>query len=392
MPHRNARRRTWSATSLTRAAILCLAAGLPLGAEARAQEVFAGVSLKILNAHAPPGGMTQLIVTLTEPKPIVTGTADLAFDSAVLGPVMGVALYSPAGALSDAAGTAVVSDGRLTVRTTSPSAEFGTAGAVPILTVAISVRPDAPPFAQSAFSLDPATSLWVDPFGQPYAQKVKSGKFEIGGTLSISDVFPGGGFLPAGSTVSVRGLGFVPGSIVEIDGVPVASTAFVSDAQIDVTTGADADLYGRRVTVKNPDLSRAAYFSYLRAAWLGQTRRALLAATDPIFSPQTFSSAFFASSVPDGRFFAFALQNPAPGPADVQLELRSTGGATLASAAVTLPPRTRLSRDLTELFGPLPAGGGLIFVRSSAPVQMLGLLGDETAGTVEPVTASLAFP
>ena len=38
-----------------------------------------------------------------------------------------------------------------------------------------------------------------------------------------------------------------------------------------------------------------------------------------------------------------------------------------------------------------PADAFLV-VRSSSPVQMLGLLGDDGAGTVEPVAASLAFP
>lgn len=374
------------------AAFVSLSAGLPLGAAARAQEVFDGVSLKILNTRSPAGGMTQLLVTLTEPKPIVTGIASLSFDSGVLGPVMGVALYSPAGAQSDVAGTAVVSGGRLTVRTTSPGAEFGTGAAVPILAVAISVHPDALPTAESFLALDPAGSSWLDPTGVPYAQHVKSGKFQVGGSLSISDVFPGTGLLPAGSTVNVRGLGFVPGSIVEIDGVPVTATTLVSSTQLDVTIGADSDLYGRRVTVKNPDLARTSYFSYLRAAWLGQSSHALVAATDPIFSPQAFSSALFATSAPAGKFFAVALQNPGASPAQVQLDLLSDAGAPVASQAVTLGPRTRFSRDLLELFGATAASASVLSVRSTSPVQSLGLLGDEAAATVEPVTAWLALP
>jgi hypothetical protein len=146
------------------------------------------------------------------------------------------------------------------------------------------------------------------------------------------------------------------------------------------------------VRVKNLDLSRASYRAYLRAQWIGRSSRTLLADTDPIFSPVAVTGAFFTASPSSGQFFGLALQNPAATAADVTVELRSSS-ATVASTAVTLPARTRISREVPELFAgqPMPAGGVLV-VRSSAPVQMLGLLGDETAGTVEPVLASLAFP
>jgi hypothetical protein len=387
------RRAQWTTQSF-RVLALCLLGGLPVAAKGDGSSAcFSGVSLKVLNSSAPPGGTIQLTVTVTEPKPIITASAGISFDTGVLGPVMGVALYGPAGASSDAAGTAVPSGNALTVRTTSPSGGFGTDVAVPILAVTLGVRPDANPGSQSMLVLDPATSFWIDPLGQPYAQQVKSGSFEVGGTLSINDVFPGTGLLPAGAAVSVRGMGFQPGAIVEIDGVAVASTTFVSSSEVDVTIGAAADLYGRRVRVRNPDLSVASYRAYLRAQWLGRSANLLLASTDPIFSPQTFTGAFFTKAPAAGQFLALALQNPAAASADVSIELRSTAAGSIASTTVTLPPRTRISRQVSELFAAqsLPPDGFLV-VRSSSPVQMLGLLGDDAAGTVEPVAASLAFP
>ena len=249
------------------------------------------------------------------------------------------------------------------------------------------------PGTHASLFLDPAASVWIDPFGQPYAQQIKNGEFEVGGTVSINDVFPGMGLLPAGSSVAVRGIGFQPGALVEIDGVPVSATNFVSSSEIDAILAVDADLYGRRVRIRNPDLSAASYRSYLRAAWLGRSGNPLLASTDPIFSPQTFTGAFFTSAPGPGQFLALALQNPAAGSADLSVELRSTAGRSIATTAVTLPPRTRISRQASELFAgvPVPADAFLV-VRSSSPVQMLGLLGDDAAGTVEPVVASLAFP
>jgi hypothetical protein len=290
-------------------------------------------------------------------------------------------------------GAAVVNGNAVAVRTVSPSSDFGLSTTVPILAITIGVRPAALPGAQATLALDPATSVWTDPAGVPYAQQVKNGTFQVAGTVSINDVVPGMGLLPAGARVVVRGIGFQPGAIVEVDGASVDSWVVVSDTEVDLTLGVAADLYGRRVTVRNPDLSRASYRAYLRAAWLGSSSRPLLARTDPIFSPQSLTGAFFTPSAAAGQFFALALQNPAPAPADVTVELRSAAAGSIATVPLTLPARTRISRDLSELFAgqPIPAGASLV-VRSSAPVQMLGLFGDEAAGTVHPIPASLAFP
>jgi hypothetical protein len=353
---------------------------------------FSGVSLKILNSQAPPGGVIQLTVTLTEPTPVMFGMTSLAFDAGALGPVLGVALFGSAGAQSDVVGAAVIRNNQLTVRTASPSAQFGMAIGAPILTVAIAVSPDAPLGSNGRLTIDPANSWWLDPSGQAYAQQVKNGRFEIAGTLSVNDVEPALGLLPAGSQVTVRGIGFQPGAIVELDGVPVASTTFVSDTELVATIGAAAELYGHRATVRNPDLARASYYAYPRTAWLAPSARPLLAATDPIFSPRTFSSASFASSAPAGQFVGLALQNPTTGPADVTVELRSEEGV-IASTSLALPPSTRIARAVSELFGGIAAPrDGTLAVSSSVPVQMLGLIGDDAAGSVAPLIPASASP
>ena len=53
---------------------------------------------------------------------------------------------------------------------------------------------------------------------------------KVGGTLSIDSVTPGGGLLPAGTTVRIEGRGFTPSAVVEIEGVVVRSTRFVGTA------------------------------------------------------------------------------------------------------------------------------------------------------------------
>jgi IPT/TIG domain-containing protein len=349
------------------------------------------VSLKILNARAPAGGVMQLNVTLTEPTPILVGQGVISFSS--VGSVLGVALFSPAGVLSDVVGTAVIGAGGVTLRSSSPSAQFGSVAGTPILAVAIGVPATTPVGTRGALSMDLATSLFLDPAGTPYPQTVKNGSFVIGGTLNVGNVSPALGLLPAGSTVTVQGMGFLSGAIVEIDDVPVASTTFVSPTELLATIAAPADLYGRDVTVINADLARASYYAYPRTAWLAPSAHRLLAATDPIFSPLRFSRAVWANTARAGQFVALALQNAVgTAPANVTVELR-TAARVIASTPVPLPAMSRIERDLSELFpGTAVPADAVLAVRSDIPVQMLGMLGDDAAGTIEPLTPSLAIP
>lgn len=389
-PHRVSRPSSFARSGLL--AALCASAAL-LASPARAGEAvdFAGVSLKVLSSRAPPGGAVQLVLTMTEPKPILTGTSLLSFGSGLK--LMGASLLARGAAVSDFSGTAVVrGGGQVVVRTTSPSALLGTAPGVPILTLTLGVSPDAVRGTNGTLALDPAASLWLDPAGQPYPLQVKDGKFEIAGTVSITDVFPGGDVLPAGSTVVVRGVGFQPGAIVEIDGVPVAGTRFVSARELHVTVAAPADLNARNVRVKNPDLTSAKYYAYLRGIWLAPPTRPLLAATDAIYPAQTVTSAWFPNTAAAGQFLAVSVQNPSAGPAEVTVELRSSTAALLATAAVTLPPWNRIWRDAAELFGPAVPADGFLVVRSAVPVQVLGVVGDDAAASVAPQTPALAFP
>jgi hypothetical protein len=52
-----------------------------------------------------------------------------------------------------------------------------------------------------------------------------------------------------------------------------------------------------------------------------------------------------------------------------------------------------MAREVSELFAgaTVPANGFLV-VRSTPSVQMLGLVGDDAAGSVQPLNPALAFP
>jgi hypothetical protein len=392
------RRTGWTRAGLIRT-VACLSMGALLTA-ARGVDPAGALSLKILNARAPPGGTLQLVLTLTEPKPVVTARAVLSTTTTTtittttspLATVKGIALFGPPGGVMDVAGAAVVRGTDIALRTTAPAGDFGTGIGAPILAVAFGVRPDALAGTTGLLSLDPGSSLWIDPAGEPYPQVVKNGRYVIAGTSSIDDVVSGFGLLPAGAVVTIRGVGFQPGALVEIDGVPVSAVAFVSPDELQATLGVAADLYGREVLVRNPDLSRASYYGYLRATPLAASARPLLAATYPVFSQRLASSALLRGAAPAGKFAAVALQNPGAGPATVTVDLRSAT-AVIASTTLSLPARTRITRAVGELFpGLATPAGALLAVESTVPVQILGLVGDDAAGSVDPVLPTFTAP
>src|ERR1044071_515326 len=58
------------------------------------------LGLKILNEKVPAGGMLQMKLTVTEPKPILKGNQRLNFSSTFLGAPAGIHLDSPKGDVS----------------------------------------------------------------------------------------------------------------------------------------------------------------------------------------------------------------------------------------------------------------------------------------------------
>jgi hypothetical protein len=66
---------------------------------------------------------------------------------------------------------------------------------------------------------------------------VASGSVTVEGTLSVREIPAGMGTVPAGTVVPVYGAGFMPSTTVTIDGVEIASAAFVSAEEVDVTLG-----------------------------------------------------------------------------------------------------------------------------------------------------------
>ena len=349
---------------------------------------FTGVSLKVNNETVPPGGMLQFKLFLTEPKPMGRGSTTPTIPTSSTGPARGIALNDPSG---QACGVAVEGASGLQVNFISPSLTLGTNVAYPILTITYPVKNTAIVGSQAPLDIDLNSSFFVDPAtGLPYPQEIAPGKLTIGGRISISDVLPGGGILPAGTTFSIMGMNFPAFPKVQVEGGTVLTADAISSSRIDVTLDRDIQMEGTRVRVIDKDTKEAAtYYSYLRATALGQSLRPLLAASYPIFSRQTYTSAKLAWTKSFTLFTGLALQNPNATAAQVKLELLSSAGQVLQSFSFSLPSMTKATRDLLEVF---PSGifvnGASVRITATQPIQMLGLQGDTSINTVAPLVVT----
>jgi len=348
---------------------------------------FAGVELRIPDETVPPGGMLQIKVQVTEPKPISKGGQRARFNANFLGPIQGIALFSPSG---DASGTAVLSKGAAHFSLSSPLSSMGNAIDYPVLTIAMPVKPTAKPGQTAALVLDPSFSRWVDPSGQDYPVLLTNGTLTVGGTLSISNVVPGGGVVPAGTKIAITGMGFPPDSKLQVNEAIIATQTYVSANEIDVTLTADTNMTSRRIRIVNPSTNeRVTYYSYQRTTAMGKSTHALIASTVPLFAGTTWSLAYFRPILNGSQYSGLALENPTAQTVKVRLQLYGSNGTLLKAKTVALLPNKKFSRDLVELFtGVVPGNGTSLKVTSSVAIPMLGLLGDDALGTVDPVDPS----
>lgn len=354
-------------------------------------DAFTGVELTIPSATVPPGGMLQLQVAITEPKPISKGGQKTSFASPLLSSPVGLSLFSPGG---DASGTAVFTakkKPRLSLHSAISDLGNDPNNDYPILVMAIPVKTTATPGKIANLVLDPSLSQWLDQNGVDYPVLLTNGTLTVGGTLSISNIVPGGGLVPKGTKIAIQGMGFQPDSTVQVNEATIASQTFVSSNEIDLTLTTDFNMTARRVRIRNSNGEEVIYYSYQRTTPMGKSTNTLIAVTYPLFSQATWSLGYFKPVLNGSQFTGLALQNSTATPSQVRLQLFASNGNLLATTNLKIGAYHRISRDLSEFFvGVVPGNGTEVKakVMSGPPVQMLGLLGDSTLGTVDPVDPS----
>ena len=140
-----------------------------------------GVSLSVSTEVVPAGGVAQVKVFLTEPKPIVRTGMVADFEESFFGDFPGIAA---GGGLT---GVARIRNGRLRVElsTLTPT---GLDSDYPILTIAVATRPHLPHGATMPVNLDLGQSSWLNPAGRPYLKEAKPGSVAIGAGKVLPEV------------------------------------------------------------------------------------------------------------------------------------------------------------------------------------------------------------
>jgi hypothetical protein len=357
------------------AAAVALMTTAPVAAQVRPV-----VSLKVSKETAPPGGMAQMKVFITEPQPISTGGGTLKFDA--FGRIEGIALVTPG---SHTYGVAVVNGTSIDLSILSPNATFAMiSDDYPVVTIAGFVRRTTPIGTTFPLTFD---SLWLaDASGSAYVTDVKPGYLIAQPGLSIHDVKPGSADLPAGAVVSIFGSSFEPRTTVKFAESKLAAVRFVSSSRIDVVLAQPTRMHGTEIMALNPDGSHVEYFSYERTSRADASAHPLFALTVPVFPFERFNRAAVAVA---GTQTALALQNLDTRDARVTAELVRVDGVLLATRVVTVKPGRFILQELSEMIGPY-ADAATVCVRASSAVQVMGIALD--AGVARPLIPSVAVP
>jgi hypothetical protein len=184
------------------------------------------------------------------------------------------------------------------------------------------------------------------------------------------------------------GTGFTSSTNVDFEGANVVTTQLVSSQQLNVTLSQTILLDGVRVRVRT-STQEAFYFPYLHATETGTTSNPLVAAADPMFSRVTYTAATLPWTRSGSAFTGVALQNAAANPAEVTLELLSSGNQVLQTVSFPLSARSKMTEDILDFFPQPPMNAVALHIASSQSIQILGMKGDTAAGTLTPFVASV---
>lgn len=344
------------------------------------------ISLHIPNESAPPGGVVQMKMLVTDPSPVSSGGPRFAaFNGAS---VVGIQLFNPTG---DVNGVAMLGSPMVNIAYVSST---GTQGSdYPIMTVALQIPSNVSIGTTLPFSLDSSSTWTLGLLGTATMKPITPATITVGGSISITNVVPGGGFQPAGTVVSVRGIGFQSGTQVQLSSIKASSISVISPQEIQIVLAEPTQMTGKKIQVTNPDGSSDTYFSYMRGVPFGQSNQPLLASALPIFSSSTYSRAVFSSGdLATSEFNGVAVQNPNSAPATVTFTLISSSNVALGSSTIVIPSRTRIMHETSELTGAAPQPGSYLAVSSDVSVQMFGFQADNVNGTVVPYVALSSQP
>lgn len=356
------------------AASVCLLA-VSAGAQTLPMEV------RTVDETAVPGGVVQLKLEVTEPRPIFTGGGGWSFND--YDQFLGLAV----GGSADSAAVGVMRGATLKLRMVAPSNDLAQVD-YPILVTALRVPTTRIPGQTSIANI--TIDGFTGPGGVPIQTIGKPGTITVNGGAWIGDVTPGSATVPAGGVITITGGGFdpTPGNTrVTLKGTALSSVQVFDDHILAVPSQA-VTMHGAEVLVEvgsGGNRQRLSYYSYQRTTPMLVSGDPLFGAVEPAFQRLAWTGAKVDFPVPTaGKAFGLALQNTSGADATVTLRLVN-GAAPVAPVTFSLLENARLSVGLNEAFGTSCSAACTLRVTSSRGVQVLGLLGDRPADAVDPL-------
>ena len=188
------------------------------------------MELRIPDEIAVPGGVMQVKLEVTEPRPIFTGGGGWSFSD--YDQFLGLAIGSAGG---DGAAVGVMRGATLTLRLASPTSSLGVLPDYPILTTTLRVPQLSPAFQLGRRSaLDLRIDAFTGPGGTAIPTVTKAGVATVASGASVANVEPGGATVGAGGVITITGTGFEAGTRVTLKGTALASVTVVSSTRIDL--------------------------------------------------------------------------------------------------------------------------------------------------------------
>jgi uncharacterized protein (TIGR03437 family) len=361
------------------------------------------LTLRVSSETAPPGSTAQIKIYAATPSLVTAANFSLDFDPQVFDGIASVAAFSASG---DQIGYANVNGQHLDAHFRSSSGGIGQLRSLPVFVVSVRVLASAPAGTTRAITLTPTVDAngigWNDTQGDALAVTVTPGTFTVGGSLSVTSIVPGGGLLPAATVLAIQGAGFQAETTVAIDGVPIASTKYVSPTEIELTLGGQTELTGKHVSLSNPSGETVDYFAALPSAPapLPPSYKAI-PNVQPILPLTTYTAVEMGTPAsPMYNSQGVAMLNPNAIPVTVSLVVGYNLGVESNiefNDTLTLPPGGLYFFDV----GPLPLSedlGTALWITGSAPLRFglytapLPVYGPTRAPTVTPLSPAYDPP
>ena len=331
-----------------------------------------GVEVRVSQEVANPGGIAQIKVSLTEPKPISTGLFALAGDFVEL---MGVSLFD---STNGTYGLAWPTAGGLRVVTSSPLSTLGiSAVGYPILTLTVRVPARTVVGTTLPVHLDPSLLRLFNPLGDPYPTKVTDGSITVRPAAAVEDVRPGSDIVSTGGTISILGRNFTPDVRITVGDASTQKPVLVSPTQFDVDVKEPVDTHGREIRLRS-STERSSYFSYQRTTVAFVSSVPVLTTLEPLFpgAGTTEASVEFPAA-PASTIQALLVKNSHLAPVTLSVSRTGAGADVEWAVPVTLPAASRFALSLSEVFGTPCPDTCVVTATATASVRAMGVVVDE---------------